>query len=48
MGLWVVFCTFLFKRRWSAAWYLLCDSLYDRVYLQVAVTWASLRGKING
>uniref|UniRef100_A0A453MVY7 Uncharacterized protein n=1 Tax=Aegilops tauschii subsp. strangulata TaxID=200361 RepID=A0A453MVY7_AEGTS len=48
MGLWVVFCTFLFKRRWRAAWYSLCDSLYDWVYVQVAVTWTSLRGKNNG
>ncbi|KAF7088031.1 hypothetical protein CFC21_091187 [Triticum aestivum] len=47
-GLWVVFCTFLFKRRWRVSWYSLCDSLYDRAYVQVAVTWASLRGKING
>ncbi|XP_037455035.1 receptor-like protein EIX2 [Triticum dicoccoides] len=48
MGLWVVFCTFLFKRRWRVSWYSLCDSLYDWVYVHVAVTWASLRGKING
>ncbi|KAF7077216.1 hypothetical protein CFC21_081792 [Triticum aestivum] len=49
MGLWVVFCTFLFKRRWRASWYSLCDSLYNRVYVQVVVTWASLRGKLfNG
>uniref|UniRef100_A0A8R7QMU5 LRR receptor-like serine/threonine-protein kinase GSO1 n=1 Tax=Triticum urartu TaxID=4572 RepID=A0A8R7QMU5_TRIUA len=48
MGLWVVFCTFLFKRRWRVWWYSLCDRLYDWVYVQVAVTWSSLRGKING
>uniref|UniRef100_A0A8R7QMR7 Leucine-rich repeat-containing N-terminal plant-type domain-containing protein n=1 Tax=Triticum urartu TaxID=4572 RepID=A0A8R7QMR7_TRIUA len=48
MGLWVVFCTFLFKRRWRVLWYLLCDSLYDWVYVHVAVTWSSFRGKING
>ncbi|KAF7082445.1 hypothetical protein CFC21_086317 [Triticum aestivum] len=48
MGLWVVFCTFLFKRRWRVSWYSLCDNLYNRVYVQVAVTWASLRGKLNG
>lgn len=48
MGMLVVFCTFLFKRRWRAAWYSLCDSLYDWVYVQVAVAWASLGGKING
>ncbi|XP_044417242.1 receptor-like protein EIX2 [Triticum aestivum] len=44
MGLWVVFCTFLFKRRWRAVWYSLCDSLYDWVYVHVAITWTSLRG----
>ena len=48
MGLWVVFCSFLFKRRWRAVWYSLCDSLYDWVYVHVAITWTSLRGKING
>ncbi|KAF7088038.1 hypothetical protein CFC21_091191 [Triticum aestivum] len=48
MGLWLVFCTFLFKRRWRVSWYLLCDSLYDWVYVHVAITWSSLRGKING
>ncbi|KAM3296800.1 hypothetical protein ACQJBY_038910 [Aegilops geniculata] len=48
MGLWVVFCTFLFKRRWRVSWYSLCDSLYDWVYVHLAITWSSLRGKING
>ena len=41
MGLWVVFCTFLFKRKWRVSWYSACDSLYDWIYVQVAVTWAS-------
>ncbi|KAK1696725.1 hypothetical protein QYE76_013422 [Lolium multiflorum] len=41
MGLWVVFCTFLFKRKWRICWFSFCDSLYDRVYVQVAVGWAS-------
>ncbi|CAM0947863.1 unnamed protein product [Alopecurus aequalis] len=48
MGLWVVFCTLLFNRKWRASWYSLCDRLYDRAYVQVVLTWASLRGKING
>jgi Leucine-rich repeat (LRR) protein len=43
MGLWVVFCTFLFKRKWRASWF----SVYDRAYMQVAVTCASLRGKME-
>ncbi|KAM0863616.1 hypothetical protein ACQ4PT_044475 [Festuca glaucescens] len=45
MGLWVVFCTFLLKRKWRVSWYSLCDRMYDRACVQVAVTWASLRGK---
>ncbi|VAH96438.1 unnamed protein product [Triticum turgidum subsp. durum] len=41
MGIWAVFCTFLFKRKWTVYWYSVCDSLYDRVYVQVVLTWAS-------
>lgn len=47
MGLWSIFCTFLFKRKWRVNWFTLCDSLYDWVYVQVAVTWASWTRK-NG
>uniref|UniRef100_A0ACD5Z3G4 Uncharacterized protein n=1 Tax=Avena sativa TaxID=4498 RepID=A0ACD5Z3G4_AVESA len=43
VGLWVVFLTLLFKRNWRASWY----ALYDGAYVQVAVTWASLRGKLG-
>uniref|UniRef100_A0ACD5VDL0 Uncharacterized protein n=1 Tax=Avena sativa TaxID=4498 RepID=A0ACD5VDL0_AVESA len=42
IALWVVFCTFLFKRKWRVSWFSHCDSLYDQVYVLVAVTWASL------
>jgi Leucine-rich repeat (LRR) protein len=41
MGIWVVFCTLLFKRKWRVSWFSLCDSLYDCAYVQVALTWAS-------
>uniref|UniRef100_A0ACD5VCB3 Uncharacterized protein n=1 Tax=Avena sativa TaxID=4498 RepID=A0ACD5VCB3_AVESA len=41
-ALWVVFCTFLFKRKWRVSWFSYCDSLYDRIYVLVAVTWAIL------
>ncbi|KAF7076700.1 hypothetical protein CFC21_081313 [Triticum aestivum] len=41
MGLWVVFCAFLFKRKWRVKWYSIWDRLCDWVYVQVAVTWAS-------
>ncbi|XP_047043471.1 receptor-like protein EIX2 [Lolium rigidum] len=42
IAIWLVFCTFLFKRKWRVSWFSRCDSLYDRVYVLVAVTWASL------
>ncbi|XP_048567362.1 receptor-like protein EIX2 [Triticum urartu] len=45
MGLWVVFCTFLFKRKWRIFWFSFCDSLYNRVYVKVAVSWASWTSK---
>uniref|UniRef100_M0VT47 Disease resistance R13L4/SHOC-2-like LRR domain-containing protein n=1 Tax=Hordeum vulgare subsp. vulgare TaxID=112509 RepID=M0VT47_HORVV len=41
MGLWVVFCAFLFKRKWRIKWYSFCNRGYDWVYVQVVVTWAS-------
>ena len=44
-GLWVVFCIFLFKKKWRVSWLSLCDSMYDRIYVLVAVTWASLTRK---
>ncbi|CAM0879631.1 unnamed protein product [Alopecurus aequalis] len=43
IAIWVVFCTFLFRRKWRVSWFSYCDSMYDRVYVLVAVTWASLK-----
>ncbi|CAM0879632.1 unnamed protein product [Alopecurus aequalis] len=42
IAIWFVFFTFLFKRKWRVSWFTYCDSMYDRVYVLVAVTWASL------
>uniref|UniRef100_A0A8R7URB2 Uncharacterized protein n=1 Tax=Triticum urartu TaxID=4572 RepID=A0A8R7URB2_TRIUA len=42
VGLWIVFCGFLFKRKWRVSWFLFTDHIYDRAYVQVAVGWASL------
>ncbi|EAY78126.1 hypothetical protein OsI_33173 [Oryza sativa Indica Group] len=39
-GLWVVFCTILFKKAWRMAYFRLFDKVYDKVYLFVVVTWA--------
>jgi hypothetical protein len=47
MGIWVVFCTFLFKRKWRVSWFSLCDSLYGWAYVQVALTWDSWT-RVNG
>jgi hypothetical protein len=45
IAIWVVFFTFLFKRKWRVSWFSHCDSVYDRVYVLVAVAWASLTRK---
>ncbi|KAF7087531.1 hypothetical protein CFC21_090713 [Triticum aestivum] len=47
VGLWVVFCGFLLKRKWRVGWFLFTDHVYDRAYVQVAVGWASLARKIR-
>ncbi|CAL5048217.1 unnamed protein product [Urochloa decumbens] len=46
-GLWTVFCILLFKIRWRTACFAFYDRIYDRVYVQVAVVWASLTRKIG-
>ncbi|XP_047057198.1 receptor-like protein EIX2 [Lolium rigidum] len=47
MGIWIVFCTFLFKRKWRVSWFSLCDSWYGWAYVQVALTWPSWT-RVNG
>uniref|UniRef100_A0A453MQ76 Leucine-rich repeat-containing N-terminal plant-type domain-containing protein n=2 Tax=Aegilops tauschii subsp. strangulata TaxID=200361 RepID=A0A453MQ76_AEGTS len=42
-GLWVVFCTLLFKKVWRVAYFRLFDKSYDKAYVFVVVTW----GRIN-
>jgi hypothetical protein len=44
-GLWIVFCGFLFKRDWRIRCFLLSDRMYDWVYVQVKLSWASLTRK---
>ncbi|XP_044953887.1 receptor-like protein 30 [Hordeum vulgare subsp. vulgare] len=43
VGLWLVFCAFLFKRAWRYAYFRLIDELCDKVYMFVVVTC----GRIN-
>jgi hypothetical protein len=47
VGLWIVFCGFLFKRKWRDGCLSSLDHVYDRVYVQVGVGWASLARKIR-
>ncbi|OQU80113.1 hypothetical protein SORBI_3007G080780 [Sorghum bicolor] len=42
VGLWTVFCALLFKKTWRIAYFQLFDKLCDRIYVFVAVKWASL------
>ncbi|TVU34445.1 hypothetical protein EJB05_16277, partial [Eragrostis curvula] len=39
MGLWTIFCLFLFKKNWRIICFLFSDRLYDWVYVQVALGW---------
>uniref|UniRef100_A0A8R7UM93 Uncharacterized protein n=2 Tax=Triticum urartu TaxID=4572 RepID=A0A8R7UM93_TRIUA len=40
VGLWIVFCGFLFKRKWRIGWFSFTDHMYDRAYVHVAMGWA--------
>ncbi|XP_044974434.1 probable leucine-rich repeat receptor-like protein kinase At1g35710 [Hordeum vulgare subsp. vulgare] len=43
VGLWMVFCALLFKKRWRIAYFRLFDEAYNRVYVFVVVKWVKLR-----
>lgn len=43
LGIWTILCIFLFQRKWRAICFSFYDSMYDRVYVQVAVTWVSFK-----
>uniref|UniRef100_M8BRY7 Protein BRASSINOSTEROID INSENSITIVE 1 n=1 Tax=Aegilops tauschii TaxID=37682 RepID=M8BRY7_AEGTA len=47
VGLWIVFCGFLFKRKWRIGWFSFTDHMYDQAYMHVAVGWASLERNIR-
>jgi hypothetical protein len=47
VGLWIVFCSLLFKRKWRIACFSFSDHIYDRVYVEVHVGWASLARKFR-
>ncbi|XP_047076141.1 LRR receptor-like serine/threonine-protein kinase GSO1 [Lolium rigidum] len=45
VGLWVVFCTLLFKKAWRVAYFRLFDKVYDNAYVFVVVTLGRMKGK---
>ncbi|KAF7077049.1 hypothetical protein CFC21_081640 [Triticum aestivum] len=45
VGLWVVFCTMLFKKTWRIASFRLFDKVYDKLYVFVVVARARLAQK---
>ncbi|TKW15224.1 hypothetical protein SEVIR_5G222700v4 [Setaria viridis] len=45
MGLWTVFCAMLFMKTWRIAYFQLWDTLYDKAYVQVAISKAAFLRK---
>uniref|UniRef100_A0A0E0F6L1 Uncharacterized protein n=1 Tax=Oryza meridionalis TaxID=40149 RepID=A0A0E0F6L1_9ORYZ len=45
VGLWLVFCTLLFKKSWRVAYFRFFDKMYDKAYVLVVVGWARLTRK---
>jgi hypothetical protein len=47
MDLWTVFCSMLFKKTWRIAYFQLFDQLYDKVYVQMAISSAAFKRKFR-
>ncbi|KAF6997963.1 hypothetical protein CFC21_014133 [Triticum aestivum] len=45
-GLWVVFCSLLFKKTWRVSYFLFFDEACDKMYVFVVVNWARMRRKV--
>jgi hypothetical protein len=45
VGLWVVFCTMLFKKTWKVAYFTLFDKSCDKLYVFGVLTWTRLAEK---
>jgi hypothetical protein len=45
VGLWVVFCSLLFKKPWRDIYFRLLDELYDKMYVLLVVNWVRMMGK---
>uniref|UniRef100_A0A0D9YBD3 non-specific serine/threonine protein kinase n=1 Tax=Oryza glumipatula TaxID=40148 RepID=A0A0D9YBD3_9ORYZ len=42
IGLWTLFCTMMMKRTWMMAYFRIIDNIYDKAYVQVAISWTRL------
>ncbi|XP_072951918.1 receptor-like protein EIX2 [Typha angustifolia] len=47
VGLWVVIGPLLFKRTWSATYFLFIDNIYDKIYVFMVLNWARLIANIK-
>ncbi|KAM3271864.1 hypothetical protein ACQJBY_042208 [Aegilops geniculata] len=45
VGLWVVFCSLLFKKTWRTSYFLLFDEQCDALYVLAVVNWARMTTK---
>lgn len=45
VGLWVVFCSLLFKKTWRASYFRLFDEVCDKMYVLVVVNWTRMMRK---
>jgi hypothetical protein len=46
LGLWVIFCVMLFKRKWRISYFLFVERLQDKIYVTVVLRWAKLKRKL--
>ncbi|KAF7046375.1 hypothetical protein CFC21_055405 [Triticum aestivum] len=47
LGLWVVFCVILFKKRWRSAYFIFVEGLQEKIYVAVVLRWANLKRKVG-
>ncbi|KAM3196536.1 hypothetical protein ACQJBY_072301 [Aegilops geniculata] len=47
LGLWVVFCVLLFKKRWRIAYFIFVEGLQDKIYVAMVLRWANLKRKVG-
>ncbi|KAM0921624.1 hypothetical protein ACQ4PT_006600 [Festuca glaucescens] len=46
LGLWVIFCGMLFKRKWRISYFLFVEGLQDKIYVTAVLGWANLKSKL--